>query len=459
MFDTVVEDPVDPAAVFGWPVSLEEAVAGPAGLELAAMLAAAGDPATASDFTLIELVKGWDKQVAHAQAAQAAAIAELAARRPGPGPIRGISEFAADEVAAALGLSRRGGEDRLGEAVVWARSLPGTLAALHHGAITLTIARVLAAETVALDDTQCAQVESAVLPRVGGRTAAQVRAITRRAVLAVDPAAATARHQVAVAGRGVSVEPQTDGMADLRANLPAPDALAVFDTLDRIAFAATGPGDPRSVDARRADTLVAVFTALRDTGTATCHPAGRLPTNPRRRARADVIVAATTLLGLDDQPGELPGFGPIPADLARLLAGNATWRRILTDPTSGAILDVGRTRYRPPADLDSHVRSRDRTCTFPGCRVPAHVCDLDHTVPFPLGPTADHNTGAECRHHHRGKHEAGWTLVQPRPGHFTWTLPTGHTYTTKPPPLPGTPDWATRPPTPRSPHDDEIPPY
>ena len=184
---------------------------------------------------------------------------------------------------------------------------------MHRGAIKLTIARVLAAETVALDGTQCAQVD--VLPRVDGRSAAQVRAITRRAVLAVDPAAATARHQVAVGGRGVSVEPQTDGMADLRAHLPAPDVLAVFDTLDRIAFAATGPDDPRGVDARRADTLVAVFTALRDTGTATCHPAGRLPTNPRRRARADVI-AATTLLGLDQQPGELPGYGPIPADLA-----------------------------------------------------------------------------------------------------------------------------------------------
>lgn len=136
---------------------------------------------------------------------------------------------------------------------------------MHRGAIKLTIARVLAAETVALDGTQCAQVD--VLPRVDGRSAAQVRAITRRAVLAVDPAAAT------------------------------------------------GPDDPRGVDARRADTLVAVFTALRDTGTATCHPAGRLPTNPRRRARADVI-AATTLLGLDQQPGELPGYGPIPADLA-----------------------------------------------------------------------------------------------------------------------------------------------
>lgn len=465
MFDTVLDDPVedlDPTEVFGWPLSLEDAVAGPAGLELAAALAAAGHPATVSDWTLIELIKGFDKQVAHAQAAQALAIAELAARRPGPGPIRGVSAFAADEVAAALGLSRRAGEDRLGESVVWARSLPGTLAALHRGDITISIARVLAAETVALDDAQCAQVEAVVLPRADGCTPAQVRALTRRAVLAVDPAAATARHLAAVAGRGVSVEPQTDGMADLRAHLPATDALTVFDTLDRIAFAATSPGDPRGVDARRADTLVAVFTALRDTGTATCDltrpgtPAGRPPTSRRRRARADVVVAATTLLGLDEQPGELPGYGPIPAELARRLAAGATWRRILTDPATGTILDVGRTRYRPPAGLDSHVRTRDQRCTFPGCRVPATLCDLDHTVPYPAGPTADLNLGPDCRHHHRGKHEAGWTLAQTEPGTFTWTLPSGHTYTTQPPPLPGTPGWVAAP---SRPPDAEVPPY
>lgn len=466
MFDTVLDDPVedlDPAVVFGWPLSLEEAVAGSAGLELAAALAAAGDPATVSDWTLVELIKGFDKQVAHAQAAQALAIAELAARRPGLGPIRGVSAFAADEVAAALGLSRRAGEDRLGEAVVWARSLRGTLAALHRGDITLTIARVLAAETVTLDDAQCAAVEATVLPRVGGRTPAQVRSITRRAVLAVDPAAATARHEAAVAGRGVTLEPRPEGMADLRAHLPAPDAVTVFDTLDAIAFAATGPGDPRGVDARRAEVLVAVFTALRDTGTATCQvsgttrPAGRpAPTRRRRRARADVIVAATTLLGLDELPGELPGYGPIPAELARRLADHATWRRILTDPATGAVLDVGRTRYRPPAGLDSHVRTRDQRCTFPGCRVPATICDLDHTVAYPAGPTADHNLGPDCRHHHRGKHEAGWTAVQTEPGTFTWTLPTGHTYTTQPPPLPGTPEWAGPP---GRPPDDEVPPY
>jgi hypothetical protein len=83
-----------------------------------------------------------------------------------------------------------------------------------------------------------------------------------------------------------------------------------------------------------------------------------------------VTVAATTLLGLDNHPGELAGYGPITAQTARHLAADATWRRILTDPISGTVLDVGRTTYRPPQALADHVRIRDRTCRFPGCRHP-----------------------------------------------------------------------------------------
>ena len=67
------------------------------------------------------------------------------------------------------------------------------------------------------------------------------------------------------------------------------------------------------------------------------------------RADVHVTVPAGTLLGLCDEPGELAGYGPIPASMARRLAGDGTWRRVLTDPASGAILDVGRrATQRPP---------------------------------------------------------------------------------------------------------------
>ncbi|MDT7561824.1 MAG: hypothetical protein QOG76_448, partial [Pseudonocardiales bacterium] len=95
------------------------------------------------------------------------------------------------------------------------------------------------------------------------------------------------------------------------------------------------------------------------------------------QVRVGVTVGLTTLLGLDQLPGELAGYGPIPADQARELAAQGTWRRLVTDPVTGALLDYGTSRYTPPAHLAAHVVARDQTCVFPGCRIRADRCDLD----------------------------------------------------------------------------------
>jgi hypothetical protein len=197
-----------------------------------------------------------------------------------------------------------------------------------------------------------------------------------------------------------------------------------------------------------ADTLVDLLTGPQpempvdgDTGReddpARTAPAAGSGEGRRRGPDVQVVVAATTLAGLDEQPGALTGYGPIPAALARQLAADpdATWRRILTDPTSGTVLDVGRRSYRPPAALAGHVRARDRTCRFPGCRLPAERCDLDHLVPYPAGTTCDRNLRTECRHHHRLKHDDDWHAeADPDDPTVTrWTDPTGHTYTTHAP--------------------------
>ncbi|GAA4876373.1 HNH endonuclease signature motif containing protein [Actinomycetospora straminea] len=173
----------------------------------------------------------------------------------------------------------------------------------------------------------------------------------------------------------------------------------------------------------------------------------RAPTRRPRDVQIRVVVPADTLLGLDDRPGELVGYGPITADTARALAaeGDATWRRVLTDPATGAVLDVGHQRYRPPAAMAEHVRNRDLTCTFPGCRVPAQACDLDHLVPYGPdegdGRTAADNLGPECRHHHRIKHLPGWAVARGPDGSVLWTTPTGRRYrTVRPVLLPATAD-------------------
>jgi hypothetical protein len=122
----------------------------------------------------------------------------------------------------------------------------------------------------------------------------------------------------------------------------------------------------------------------------------------------------------------------------RRIAGDATWRRLLTDPAGGTVVDYGRTTYRPPADLADLVIARDRTCRFPGCRQPAHRCDLDHQVPYPDGPTAADNLCCLCRAHHRLKHHTPWRVRRLPDGTLEWTSPTGHRHTVKPEPLPGT---------------------
>ena len=93
--------------------------------------------------------------------------------------------------------------------------------------------------------------------------------------------------------------------------------------------------------------------------------------------------------------------------------------------------------YRPTTKIRDHVVARDQTCRNPRCRQPARHTDLDHTTAWHKGgPTCECNLGGHCRTHHKIKQLPGWTLTQPKPGHFQLTTPTGRTYTTTPDPYP-----------------------
>ena len=93
--------------------------------------------------------------------------------------------------------------------------------------------------------------------------------------------------------------------------------------------------------------------------------------------------------------------------------------------------------YRPTTKIRDHVTARDQTCRHPRCRQPARHADLDHTTPWHQGGrTCGCNLGGYCRTHHQIKQLPGWTLTQPRPGHFRLTTPAGRTYLTTPDPYP-----------------------
>ncbi len=183
------------------------------------------------------------------------------------------------------------------------------------------------------------------------------------------------------------------------------------------------------------------------------------------RPAVQLTVAASTLLGLDEQPAELAGYGPIPAAMARRIAKDdtGTWRRLLTDD-HGRLLDYGSKTYRPPARLAAFIIARDQTCTFTSCTRPA--------VDLRPGPSDCRERGRSrrvpgnlhplCRRHHRCKHLAHWQPQRQPDGSTVWTSPTGHTYRTKPRPLPTTVEPEARSPaapTNASTDDPDPPPF
>jgi hypothetical protein len=385
----------------------------PVEMQLAEFIEEHGEP------RLLAAMRETERQIAAGQAEQLRQLARFASMRPAKDN-RPFSEFAADEIAVALGWTRNQAAHRLHIAVAVTKRLPDTLDALERGDLDLRQVEAIEDLTSPLTVETARAVEAAVLPKAAGWNTSELRRAVRRVIARLDPDGVKERAEVRRQDRKVEFIPMDDCMAELRAYLPAADATRIYQRLDAFAKAAT-PGDERTMDQRRAD----VFTDLMlDTANGT-----------NTGVLIQVTVPASTLMGLGNLTGELAGYGEITAEQVREIAAkDATWKRILTDPTSGNVLDYGRKTYTPPAALADHVRARDQHCIFPGCLRPARSCDLDHRIPYPEGPTSADNLACLCRHHHRLKHEAGWTLAK-HGDHHVWTTPTGATYVSGPPPF------------------------
>ena len=143
----------------------------------------------------------------------------------------------------------------------------------------------------------------------------------------------------------------------------------------------------------------------------------------------------------------------VPAMTAWALAAGGTWRRLITDPASGTVVDVGRSRYRPPAGLADLVRARDRACVFPTCQTPAERCDIDHLTAWSQGGTTSlDNLATLCEAHHRLKHTPGWALTRDQAsGILSWHTPDKTVYQRHPN---GT---ITRLPRKTGPHQHHVP--
>ncbi len=369
------------------------------------------------------VMQAWSRQVAHGQAelyASMTAVAEAEAEAfPDDDPCD-IHDVAVSEVRAALTWTRRAAEFSLSFAHDLVEGYPEVWAALHRGRIDLPKSRVIIDQTCHLDRDAARVVADTALDRAPDQTTGQLRARIQKLVIAVDPDSARERYTMGLAERRVLTEASDSGTASLLGlDLPVASANAAMRRINRLARAARTAADPRTMDQIRAD----VFLDLLN---------GRgLKHNRGNRGQVDIRVDLTTLANLDDKPAEIPGWGPVIADIARQLVAEQTdaeWRVTVTDPDSGEVVHNGTTRRRPTAEQKRHVESRHPTCIFPGCRMPAAESDLDHRHAWSEGgETEPANLAPLCRRDHRLKHH-GWETRKVRPGVYRWISPLGHVY-------------------------------
>jgi hypothetical protein len=391
----------------------------------------------------------YDQQLDHLLALEqlaaqvtAASVRTLAALEtggvPGQSPSLAGKQLVREEVACLLTISPWMAAARLHDAAYLVQNLPATVAQLETGQTSYWHARALLDTVHGLPADVTAQILERVQDKATTQTVTEFRQTLKRTLARVDPQTFEARHKKAAAKRGVWLRPAQDGMAWINACTSATDATALFTSLTNLAAKPSpvplgSEPDPRSADNRRIDALVDLVLAAELAAEASGQ---HLPAKQGRRPGVQVSVALSTLAGLDFQPGELLGYGPIPASLALQIAFDptGTWRRLITDDT-GRALDFPMTSYRPPTDLRDYILARDRTCRFPGCNCLSRNCDIDHHHDHAHGGTTSaDNLGPLCARTHQVKHDAGWHVHRTPNGTTHWKSPTGRRYQ-KPPDL------------------------
>jgi len=406
------------------------------------------DPIKLSPSARIDYLTALERQTAWLQALMQRAIIAVAGNEPsvsnGDDIFFGVDEAEREDVSTALRLSAGTAQSRIDVARTLVNHLPNTCSALATGDISLAHANVIAKETAAairdgLNEYQIFEVEQRAIAHAEFHTPAQVANQVRTSLARIAPE--TFEDTVARARdtRRVSCYSDSDGMSTVVAILPAADAQVVMNAIESFIRLTSEDGgtanrnklnslgspfakDTRSTDMKRADALTAIAAASLSASPVAPH---------RRPISINVTIDLPTLLGLAENPGQLAGYGAIPASVARELASDGKWKRFITDPQTGNLLDYGRESYEPPQVLKDFLIARDRTCRFPGCRRSAALSDLDHAKSWEDGgSTSPENLGALCRRHHRLKTHDGWSVTSNEDGSCTWVSPHGKTFFT-----------------------------
>jgi hypothetical protein len=306
--------------------------------------------------------------------------------------------------------------------------LPRTLAALRDGDVSEWRATIVARETACLEPADRRAADAELSARLSSLGDSQVEAEARKLAYRLDPQAFMARTRGAELDRRVTLRPAPETMARLTGFLPVAQGVAAYAALTRDADRLRAEGDGRSRHQLMADLLVQRLTGQTS--------ADATP------VEVHLVMTDATLLRGDDEPAQLLGGGPVPAPLARAMVRNpaATWlRRLYSRPADGALVAMESHRRCFPEGLRTLLVVRDQVCRTPWCGAP--VRHADHVVPRSEGgSTSEGNGQGLCEACNYAKLMPGW---QARPGPrgagdlVVTTTPTGHTYPSRPPPLPG----------------------
>lgn len=395
------------------------------------------DPISLTPSQRIDYLAALEKQGGWLHALMQVAIVAVAGAEPvqDQGAYAGVDDPQREEIASTLNLAPITAQSRIDVARVLTQHLPATCSALANGEISGAQATVIAKESAALlrrgiDADQLRYLESVAISYSEFHTPAQVTNKVRSIVAKMDPVEFEVEVAQAQEGRRVVLTQQPHGMAQIIALLPAVEAATIWLAIDKLARANRADAEqlpefmslhvePPTLDQLRADALAIIAERFLASSQTENMAHGRPVT-------LNLTLDLPTFLGFQENPGVLAGYGEIPASVARLLAKDAKWKRFITDPLTGNLIDYGRLTYEPPQALADFVIARDRRCRFPGCRQPARVCDIDHAIAWEDGGrTSKENLGLLCRRHHRMKTHGGWKLQSFEDGSCLWISPEG----------------------------------
>jgi hypothetical protein len=304
----------------------------------------------------------------------------------------------ADWIIVQLGFNRYTAETllRAGHAAL---ALPEVGQAFSAGELSLDKVRSVSTVATSQDQAQWVEVAREASPPQLARLCRQ----SRNAALVDAPA----RVQAQRAQRSLRTWWDDLGMLQLHGALLPDDGAMVRAALEsvgrRLAAERSDSTDPAEdpAAALRADALVAACGAALG---------GDAPLSP---AQMVVHVDLGVLTGESPDGRCHIDNGPaLSTAVARRLGCDAEIVTIIE--RDGSPLDVGREGQIVSTPMRRAVQSRDGTCRFPGCTVPASRCQPHHIRHWAdLGPTRRWNLLSLCAYHHHRHHD--WREFDIRP--------------------------------------------